>query len=277
MLLEVHGIIHALPIEFLQTSLLISLDDIVTVDGQDTLTVDGQVIRVAALSDVLELSNSPAYATAAKVKPQRSSRQPCLLLKVGEEVGGFLVDRLVTMQEVILKPQSPLLKRVRNVMGATILGTGDVCMILNPVDLLKSLQRSTPFAAAIDPRAITQRKRVILLVEDSPPVRIQEKRLFESAGYEVVIAHDGLDGYNQLRSHAVDAVVSDVEMPNLDGLSLTAKIRQHAEYAQLPIILVTTLSADEDRRRGAEAGANAYIIKGKFNQEVLLETLGRLV
>ncbi|MBI4780761.1 MAG: Hpt domain-containing protein [Oscillatoriophycideae cyanobacterium NC_groundwater_1537_Pr4_S-0.65um_50_18] len=277
MLLEVHGIIHALPIEFLQTSLLISPDDIVTVDGQDTLTIDGQDIRIAQLADVLELSSSPAYATVAKVNPQHSDRQPCLLLRVGEEVGGFLVDRLLTMQEVILKPQSPLLKRVRNVMGATILGTGDVCMILNPVDLLKSLQRSTSLASAIDLRTITQRKRVILLVEDSPPVRIQEKRLFESAGYEVVIAIDGLDGYKQLRSHTVDAVVSDVEMPNLDGLSLTTKIRQHAEYAQLPIILVTTLSGDEDRSRGAAAGADAYIIKGKFNQEVLLETLERLI
>jgi two-component system chemotaxis sensor kinase CheA len=99
----------------------------------------------------------------------------------------------------------------------------------------------------------------------------------EGAGYEVVIAVDGLDGYNKLKTRDFDAVLSDVEMPNLDGLSLTAKIRQHQEYSELPIILVTTLAADEDKRRGAEAGANAYVIKGKFNQDVLLEILGRLV
>jgi two-component system chemotaxis sensor kinase CheA len=99
----------------------------------------------------------------------------------------------------------------------------------------------------------------------------------EGAGYEVVIAVDGLDGYNKLKTRDFDAVLSDVEMPNLDGLSLTAKIRQHQEYRELPIILVTTLAGDEDKRRGAEAGANAYVIKGKFNQDVLLEILGRLV
>ena len=93
----------------------------------------------------------------------------------------------------------------------------------------------------------------------------------------MITAVDGLDGLNKLRSHTVDAVVSDVQMPNLDGLGLTAKIRQYQEYSELPIILVTSLASDEDKRRGAEAGANAYIIKGSFNQEALLSTLKRLV
>jgi len=92
-----------------------------------------------------------------------------------------------------------------------------------------------------------------------------------------VIAVDGLDGYNKLKTRNFDAVISDVEMPNLDGFSLTTKIRQHQEYEELPIILVTTLAGDEDKKRGAKAGAEAYIIKGKFNQAFLLETLGRLV
>lgn len=142
--------------------------------------------------------------------------------------------------------------------------------------MLKSLQKQTTSLASVKPRETVKRKPVILLVEDSIPVRTQEKRLLEKAGYEVVIAVDGLDGYNKLKTRDFDAVLSDVEMPNLDGLSLTAKIRQHQEYKELPIILVTTLASDEDKRRGAEAGANAYVIKGKFNQDVLLEILGRL-
>jgi two-component system chemotaxis sensor kinase CheA len=180
-------------------------------------------------------------------------------------------------QEVVIKSQSQLLKRVRNVAGATILPSGDVCMILNPPDLLKSVQQQTPSAVSTKPIKTIQRKPVILLVEDSIYVRTQEQRLLEKAGYEVVTAVDGLDGYHQLQTRDFDAVISDVEMPNLDGLSLTAKIRQHQEYKNLPIILVTTLNTDEDKKRGAEAGANAYVIKGKFNQGVLLETLERLV
>ncbi len=103
-------------------------------------------------------------------------------------------------------------------------------------------------------------------MEDSIATRTQEKRILETAGYQVITAVDGLDGLSKLRSHTVDAVVTDVQMPNLDGLGLTAKIRQYQEYSDLPIILVTSLASDEDKRRGAEAGANAYIIKGSFNQ-----------
>jgi two-component system chemotaxis sensor kinase CheA len=196
---------------------------------------------------------------------------------VGEEQAGFFIDHLVDTQEVALKPQSQLLKRVRNVTGATILPTGEVCMILNPPDLLKSLQKQTLYPVSIKPNKSIPRKPIILLVEDSTYVRTQEQRLLEKAGYEVVIAVDGLQGYNQLKKRDFDAVISDVEMPNLDGFSLTAKIRQHREYQDLPIILVTTLNSDEDKKRGAEAGADAYVLKGKFNQKFLLETLARLV
>ncbi|MCA1990608.1 MAG: hybrid sensor histidine kinase/response regulator [Coleofasciculus sp. S288] len=277
LLLEVQGIIHALPIEFVHTSLLVSQDQILTKDGRETIIVDGQIVPVADLGELLELSNSPIYASVAKGNPQKSELRQTILLKVGEEQAGFFVDRLLDTQEVAIKPQSQVLKRVRNVSGATILPSGDVCTILNPPDLLRSLQQQTPSATSIKPKETVQKKPVILLVEDSIPVRTQEKRLLEGAGYEVVIAVDGLDGYNKLRSRDFDAVVSDVEMPNLNGFSLTAKIRKHPEYKNLPIILVTTLTSDADKSKGAKAGADAYIIKGKFNQDFLLETLGRLV
>ncbi len=277
LLVEVQGIVHALPVEFVQRTLIISPEEIFTTFGQASINLDGQVIPVANLADLLELSNSPAYVHAAK-EQQTSNLQACILLKVGEELAGFLVDRLLDAQEIAIKSQSQLLKRVRNVMGATILGSGEVCMILNPSDLLKSLHlQTTSSVVPIKPKPKNQRKRVILLVEDSPPVRIQEKRLLERAGYEVAIAVDGLDGYNQLKTRNFDAVVSDVEMPHLDGFSLTARIRQHPEYQALPIILVTTLASDEDKKRGAEVGANAYIIKGNFNQDILLEILEKII
>ncbi|MFP5271655.1 Hpt domain-containing protein [Coleofasciculus sp.] len=274
---EVQGIIQALPIEFVQTSLLLSPDEIETIDGRESLKWMDQTVPVANLADVLELSNSPSYALTAKKETPISELRSCILLKVGEELSGFLVDRLLDTQEIPLKPQSLLLKRVRNVLGATILPTGDVCMILNPADLIKSLQKQSLSTVSVQAKTVLQAKPTILLVEDSLAVRTQEKRLLERAGYEVVIAVDGLEGYTKLRSRHFDAVVSDVEMPHLDGLSLTAKIRQHPDYQDLPIILVTTLDSEADQQRGAQAGADAYIIKGKFNQAFLLETLSRLV
>jgi two-component system chemotaxis sensor kinase CheA len=204
----------------------------------------------------------------------------CIVLKVGDERVGLFVDALIEAQDVVIKPQSQLLKRVRNVSGATILGTGEVCMVLNPHDLIKSVRQqvsSGGVSGARSPIETVSKKQVILLAEDSIATRTQEKRILEGAGYEVVTAVDGLDAFHKLKTRDFDAVISDVQMPNLDGLALTVKIRQQKEYSDLPIILVTSLASDEDKKRGADAGANAYIPKGTFNQDVLVETLKRLV
>lgn len=272
-LVEVQGILYGIPVEFVQMSLLVAQNQISTIDEREMLLLGDQAVPIINLKDLLKFSNSLAL-TPIDTEPSDNRSRPCVLLKVGETQVGFLVDRLLDTQEIVLKPLNPFLKQARYMTGATILGTGEVSMILNPPELLQALQApATPVNRAEIPR----RKSVILLVEDSPLVRIQERRLFENAGYKVVIAIDGLDGYEKLRTGYFDAVVSDVEMPRLDGLSLTAKIRQHSEYDQLPIILVTTLSSADDRQRGAKAGADAYITKGKFNQDFLLETLAKLV
>ena len=268
---------YALPVEFVQTALMIAPDDIFSLEGRDTILHDNQPISVVRLADILQLP----------IRAEMENRQKslaCILLKVGEDWLGLLIDRLIDEQDAILKPQSKLLKRVRNVSGATILGTGEVCMVLNPVDIIKSV-RGVHRRANVSPEMIettpTQgealAKQMLLLVEDSITTRTQEKRILEAAGYGVVTAVDGLDGYNKLRSGRFDAVVSDIQMPNLDGLELTVRIRNHAEYSELPIVLVTSLATDEDRRRGADAGANAYITKSSFNQDVLVETLQRLI
>jgi two-component system, chemotaxis family, sensor kinase CheA len=263
--------------DYVSGSLLVSQHEITTIDGRETIAWNQQTIPVVNLTDLLQLSNSPAYASVTKIEQQTNEFHPCILIKVGEEEIGFFVDRLLDNQEVAIKPQSQLLQRVRNVTGAAILPTGEVCMILNPPDLLKSFHQQISPSTFRKPKKIIQRKPVILLVEDSIYVRTQEQRLLEKAGYDVVTAIDGLDGYHQLKTREFDAVISDVEMPRLDGFSLIAKIRQHQEYRDLPIILVTTLNSDEDKKRGADAGADAYVLKGKFNQGLLLETLGRLV
>jgi len=131
------------------------------------------------------------------------------------------------------------------------------CMVLNPPDLIAAVRHRITQAAlgamggeTIEMGLSEQRPRCILLVEDSIATRTQEKRILESAGYEVVTAVDGADGFNKLQSRAFDAVISDIQMPNLDGLQLTARIRQHREYSELPVVLVTTLASDADRQQG---------------------------
>ena len=150
-------------------------------------------------------------------------------------------------------------------------------MVLSPQDLIGSLQGKKAGTLATAWQTATLPPKV-LLVEDSIPIRTQVRRILEGAGYQVTTAEDGLDGLSKLQEEApFDAVVSDVEMPNLNGLELTTRIRQESQYQDLPIILVTTLSHDDDKRRGADAGADAYITKGDFDQSLLINTLRRLI
>ncbi len=296
LIVAVENLAYALPIDFVERAKMVACSDIFTVEGKATILADGQPISVAYLADLLEL-NKREWLPKNRDRTQESWRDfnrkvegeslnsnspkmSCIVLKVGEERLGLFIDALIEAQDVVIKPQSQLLKRVRNVSGATILGTGEVCMVLNPHDLIKSVrQQVSPrgVSAARSPIETVSRKQVILLAEDSIATRTQEKRILEGAGYEVVTAVDGLDAFHKLKTRYFDAVISDVQMPNLDGLALTVKIREQKEYSELPIILVTSLASDEDRKRGADAGANAYIPKGTFNQDVLVETLKRLV
>lgn len=280
LIVVINGISYAIPVEFVRTACLVSPDEIFTLEGRDTIIRENCPISVSRLSDLLELSTDgvPQHAVPKNLSMRgRSQQLACIILQTGQEQLGVFVDALVDEQDVVIKPQSQLLKRVRNVSGATILGTGEVCIVLNPQDLIKSVgRRAVSIVPNVAPQA-TPGKHTVLLVEDSIATRTQEKRILEAAGYEVVTAVDGLDGFTKLQSRPFDAIVSDVQMPNLDGLGLAAKVRQYREYNEIPIILVTSLASDEDKRRGAEAGANAYITKGNFNQDVLLETLQRLI
>jgi two-component system, chemotaxis family, sensor kinase CheA len=273
------GNIYALPVEFVQTMRQVSPRAIFSMEGRETIVLDGHPLSVVRLADLLELPTRRGERSARieAGDPQASNALPCVILGLDDELLGLFVDELLDEQEVVLKPLSLILKRVRNVSGATILETGEVCMVLNPHDLMKTVQK---WAAGVAlERAIeeVERQRVILLVEDSITTRTQEKRILESGGYDVVTAVDGVDALNKLRSQAFDAVVSDIQMPNMDGLALTAKIREDKHYQELPVILVTSLATEEDKRRGIEVGANAYLTKPTFDQKVLLDTLRRLV
>jgi two-component system chemotaxis sensor kinase CheA len=148
-------------------------------------------------------------------------------------------------------------------------------MILNPVDLLHSLRKGS-WSAVSSVASLTTKNR-LLLVEDSIIILTQMQRLLKGAGYDVTVAENGFLGLQQVQAQEFDIVLSDVEMPQMTGLEMTTKIRQNSKYDRLPIILITTLASREDKRRGMAAGANAYLTKGDFNQQLLLKTLDQLI
>ncbi|MBF0368181.1 MAG: hybrid sensor histidine kinase/response regulator [Magnetococcales bacterium] len=268
----------AIPLDYVETVRRIPLDSVFPIDGRDTIDLNNEPVSVAHLGDLLDL---PPHLVSLDPSPLT----PCLVIRYGEERLGVFVDELLDEQEVVLKPHGAILKRVRNVSGATILGSGEVCMVLNPQDLIKTIQKRTIAhlgarggeSGSEEEVADQERRQSILLVEDSITTRTQEKRILESAGYDVVVAVDGLDALTQLGRRPFDGVVSDVQMPNLDGLDLTHRIRSNKAYQELPVILVTSLSSEEDMRKGMEVGANAYITKPTFDQKTFLDTLRRIV
>ncbi|MBI4662182.1 MAG: hybrid sensor histidine kinase/response regulator [Verrucomicrobia bacterium] len=204
---------------------------------------------------------------------------PVIVLHASDKRVAFGVDAILHEEEVLVKPFRKPLARVRNISGAAVLGSGRVVPVLNVTDLLKSAATlGAPPARATDTlKAGASKKRAVLVVEDSITSRMLLKNILESAGYQVKTAVDGLDALTTLRTEAFDLVVSDVEMPRMNGFDLTAAIRGDRKLAELPVILVTALASREDRERGIDAGANAYIAKSSFDQSNLLEIARRLV
>jgi two-component system chemotaxis sensor kinase CheA len=197
----------------------------------------------------------------------------------GARAVGFEVDEIHADQEVLVKSLGKCLERVRNVSGATLLSDGRIAPILNVEDLMRSASRLGREAARPVPEAEVPppelRQKSILIAEDSITARGLLKNILETAGYRVKTAVDGADAWAALRLGRFDAVVSDVEMPRMNGFDLTARIRADRQLSGLPVVLVTALESQADRERGVDVGANAYIRKGDFDQQVLLEALRR--
>jgi two-component system chemotaxis sensor kinase CheA len=227
-------------------------------------------VALVDLAEVLQLPSIPQ-------KPGAPEATPILVLGAGEQRVAFVVDAVLDEREVLVKRLAKPLSRVRNIAGATVLGSGEVAPILNVADLLKSARTAGSgmrTAPAATPSAAPAKR--ILVVEDSITSRMLLKGILESAGYDVKTAVDGIDGFTALRAERFDLVVSDVEMPRMDGFDLTARIRADRALAELPVVLVTALESREDRERGIDVGANAYLVKSNLDQSNLLEALRRL-
>lgn len=270
MLIKEQDECYALPFEHIHFARSLEAGELLTLENHQFFYQNRDVIGTARLSTLLEREAAGPQNDDDKLH--------CVVLQVGDSSFGVLVDELLDEQEIVLKPLAPPLKRVRNVAGITILDSGQVCAVLSVHDLLRSLHKQhIPAHAQTRATATKSKRKTVLLAEDSITTRIQEKRILEAAGYEVITAVDGLDAWNKLASQRFDAVMSDITMPNLTGLELTARIRENRKLAELPVILVTSLASEEDRLRGLEAGADAYLTKPEFDQSLLLDTLARLI
>jgi CheY-like chemotaxis protein len=219
-----------------------------------------------------------------------------VVVRHGDRQVAWAVDSLDGEREVVVKDLGPFIGRLPIVSGVTIDGDGSVVCLVDLRELsetagvavassypsftdadealLRGDEAATPEEQ--EPRAEENRPRV-LVVEDSVGVRELERVILEGAGYLVTTAVDGTEGAAQLSGDPVDLVLSDVEMPGMDGYALTRKIRRTPGWEQVPIVIMTSRGSEDDQRAGLDAGASAYLLKSEFDQDQLVETVRRLV
>jgi two-component system chemotaxis sensor kinase CheA len=263
--------LFVVPTRNVEQVLRVNRSAIHTVENRETVELNGRAVALVHLAEVLEL---PAESGAG----EPSGQLPLVVLTSAEKRLAFGVDEVLYEQEVLEKPLGGQLSRVRNISGVTILGTGELAPILNIADLFKSALKVSYRTARPTPGELAAgAPAAILVAEDSITARTLLKNILEAAGYRVETAVDGLDAFGKLQGGGFDLVVSDVDMPRMNGFDLTEKIRRDRELGETPVVLVTALESREDRERGIEVGANAYIVKSSFDQSNLLETLKRLI
>ena len=234
------------------------------------------------------LPRSPAFPNAESatrhLPTDNGDTIPIVIIEHAQKQIGFCVDSFVGEQEMVIKNLGSFLNRVPDVAGVTILGSGEVVPILHISELINSAenkvsaasytgvgtdqQKDTPEAQAKPPS--------ILIVDDSITTRELERGILETSGYNVDVAVDGLDGLSKVSEKNFDLIISDVQMPRMDGFQMVEKLKQ-SEYKDIPVIMVTALKKDEEKRRGIEVGASAYIVKSSFDQTTLLDTIQMLI
>lgn len=263
---------YVLPTMYVERVMRIRPESVQTVENRETILVKGCPVSLVRLSAVLGQPGGGAF---------KDTYLQVVVLAVSNLRMAFLVECVQHEQEVLFKSLGPQLSRVRNIAGATVLGTGRAVPILNVPDLMKSAVRASgspmSSAALAGMHGAENTVPSVLVAEDSITTRTLLKNILETAGYSVQTAIDGLDALTKLKNGQYDIVLSDVDMPRMNGFDLTDRIRKNGSTKDLPVILITALESREDQERGIDVGASAYIVKSMFDQSNLLNVMERLI
>lgn len=270
LVVEVEGEPYALPLSRIDRLLRVKRDSLRTIEDRQFCTDDEEHIGIVSCRQVFQL---PAR--------EDGSETFCVVV-ISDRLNryGLVVDRFRGEETVVVRPLDGRLGKTANFQAAAVLKDGAPVLIMDVDDLVRSihnlLDREKLGKIGAGRSAAAARKR-ILVVDDSLTVREVERKLLENAGYLVTCAVDGMDGWNALQGNAFDLVVSDVDMPRMNGIELVKKIKDHSEYRVLPVMIVSYKDSEEDRLRGLEAGANYYLTKGSFHDETLITAVRDLI
>ncbi len=259
----------AIPISAVDRVLQVGKKQITTVEARASIIHEGQPIELMPLAQLLGI----------QIRTNMDKAEIPVILSWGTSgPKGWIVDDLLGEQEIVMKHFTRYFKKVPNVSGAAILGTGEVVLVLNTSDLHYQSASTTGqiFFKQEETQSDVQKKIRVLAADDSQITRTMEKNILTKAGYQVTEAHDGIDALEKLENNDFDLVVTDVQMPRMGGIGLTKKIRASTLLRDIPVIIVSFKDTEEDKLRGLKAGANAYLGKGQFSQAKLLDLAKQL-
>ena len=272
LVVEVGGEAYAFPLAHIERMRDLAPDDIVQVEGRQHFWHEGQHVGLVAASQLLQRPPGQNDDDTLKV----------VVIREREAVYGVAVERFIGERTLVVLPLDPRLGKVQDISAGALLDDGSPVLIVDVEDMLRSVDKllNTGRLERIDRRnrhtAEVARKR-ILVVDDSLTVRELQRKLLLNRGYEVAVAVDGMDGWNALRAEHFDLLITDIDMPRMDGIELVTLLRRDNRLQSMPVMVVSYKDREEDRRRGLDAGADYYLAKASFHDDALLDAVVELI
>ena len=271
LIIKTNNQVFVIPTSTVERVLMAQKKDIITVQGSQVILIEDKPVPLRTLATVLKLDNGADISA--------KNQFPIVLLKKGTDYVALIVDEIIGKREIVIKPLSSPLINILCVAGGTLLGNGQVAIVLNSNDVINTAVNKFKGSSIItsSEETSTVQQYHVLLADDSITTRTLGKNILENNNYKVTVAVDGAQAWELLQHQTFDLLMTDIEMPNMTGLELTAKVRSSDTHKDLPVIICTSLGSEAQIKHGIEVGANAYIVKHDFESKELLEIVGQLV
>ncbi|KGU84899.1 hybrid sensor histidine kinase/response regulator [Pseudomonas mediterranea] len=261
---------YAFPLAHIERMCDLAPEDIVQVEGRQHFWHEGRHVGLVAASQLLNRPATQDSGQSLKV----------VVIREREAIYGVAVERFIGERTLVVLPLDERLGKVQDISAGALLDDGSVVLIVDVEDLLRSVDKLLDTGRleriARQNQAQASRKR-ILVVDDSLTVRELQRKLLQGRGYDVAVAVDGMDGWNALRSEEFDLLITDIDMPRMDGIELVSLLRRDNRLQSLPVMVVSYKDREEDRRRGLDAGADYYLAKASFHDDALLDAVVELI
>ncbi|MBD8146956.1 hybrid sensor histidine kinase/response regulator [Pseudomonas fluorescens] len=272
LVVEVGEEAYAFPLAHIERMCDLAPEDIVQLEGRQHFWHEGRHVGLVAASQLLQRPPGQTPSDTLKV----------VVIRERDAVYGIAVERFIGERTLVVLPLDDRLGKVQDISAGALLDNGSVALIVDVEDMLRSVDkllntgRLERIARRTQQATEAPRKRV-LVVDDSLTVRELQRKLLLNRGYEVAVAVDGMDGWNALRSEDFDLLITDIDMPRMDGIELVTLLRRDSRLQSLPVMVVSYKDREEDRRRGLDAGADYYLAKASFHDDALLDAVVELI